>query len=123
MQLHVGQAMFTGDLGRYARRFDLLEIRSEPGKLPRLSKLRKWSAEVPEGFVFGLLLPRGWSTLESDKASSEALDQALEAAGALGASWVVLQTPPSVTPTARSRQRLAAFLEKLPRSERRIGWE
>jgi len=123
MKLHVGQAILTGDLGRYSRRFDLLEVRSDPGKLPRLSKLRKWSSEVPEGFVFSLLLPRGCSTLESDKASSEALGQALEATEALGAGWVVLQTPPSVTPTARSRERLAAFVEKLPRSERRIGWE
>jgi uncharacterized protein YecE (DUF72 family) len=117
MQLHVGQAILTGDIARYARRFDLLELRAEAGKLPRLARLRKWASEVPEGFVFSLLLPRSSSTLESVAAPDEALDQALLAADALGAAWLVLQTPASVTPTARSRERVAAFFEKLRPSE------
>jgi uncharacterized protein YecE (DUF72 family) len=123
MLLHVGQPMLHGDLGRYAQRFDLLELRAEQGKLPRLARLRQWRSQVPENFVFSVVLPQMVSGLETSPEASAAIDLALGAVEALQAAWIVMQTPASVTPSTRSRQRLAALVERLPRDRLRVAWE
>jgi uncharacterized protein YecE (DUF72 family) len=123
MELHVGQAALRGDIGRYARRFDLLELRAELGKLPRSKQLREWAKAVPEGFVFSVVLPRVVGALEARADFEPALEQALASAEALSAGWLVLQTPPTVMPSARTRRRLGELLARLPRAERRIAWE
>src|SRR5687768_16960971 len=123
MQLHVGQAALRGDIARYARRFDLLELRAEPGKLPRAKVLRDWAKAVPENFVFSVVLPRIVGTLEPQPALDSALEQALSSAEALSAAWLVLPTPASVTPSSRTRRRLAEMLERLPRDKRRVAWD
>jgi uncharacterized protein YecE (DUF72 family) len=123
MQLHVGQAALRGDIARYAQRFDLLELRAEPGKLPRAKVLREWAKAVPENFVFSLMLPRIVGTLDAQPALDAALEQALSSADALSAGWLVLQTPASVTPNSRTRRRLAELLERLPRDKRRVAWD
>ncbi|HEY6556496.1 MAG TPA: DUF72 domain-containing protein [Polyangiaceae bacterium] len=123
MQLHVGQAALRGDIARYARRFDLLELRAEPGKLPRAKQLREWAKAVPENFVFSIMLPRVVGTLEPQPALDSALEQALSSADALAAGWLVLQTPASVRPNSRTRRRLAELFARLPRDTRRLAWE
>ncbi len=122
MRLHIGQSALHGDIGRYARRFDLLELRAEPGRLPRPAILRRWRAEVPEGFCFSVMLPRAAASLQPGEARDTALAYALERARALEASWLVLQTPASVMPSVRSRGRLAELVDKLAGSWR-IAWE
>jgi len=112
-----------GEIGRYAERFNLLELRAEPGKLPRAARLRKWLAEVPEGFVFSVVLPQRVGELGASPEAQALLAQALETAEVLRAGWIVVQTPASVTPTKRSRDRLAALVEQLPRGDRRVAWE
>jgi len=123
MNLHVGQPGIQGDITRYADRFDLLEVRAEPGHLPRTKRLRQWKSQVPARFTFSVVLPRLVASLESERPSESALEPALRAADALGARWLVLQTPPSATPSSRTRRRLAALVEGLLRSDRQIGWE
>jgi len=123
MQLHVGQAALRGDIARYARRFDLVELRAEPGKLPRAKQLREWVKTVPENFVFSVMLPRVVGTLEPQPELDSALEQALSSAEALSAGWLVLQTPASVRPNSRTRRRLAELVERLPRNTRRVAWD
>jgi uncharacterized protein YecE (DUF72 family) len=123
MDLHVGQAALRGDIARYAERFDLLELRADPGKLPRAARLRQWKTEVPASFVFSVVLPRVVALLDAKPESEKALADALTAASALGASWLLLQTPPQATPSSRTRRRLAELVERLRRAERRIAWE
>jgi uncharacterized protein YecE (DUF72 family) len=123
MKLHVGQAALRGDISRYARRFDLLELRAEPGKLPRPKQLRQWSERVPERFVFSVMLPRIVGTLDAQPGFDDALAQSLASAEALSARWIVLQTPHSVMPSSRTRRRLRELFERLPREQRRLGWE
>lgn len=122
MRLHVGQSALHGDIARYARRFDLLELRAEPGRLPKPATLRRWLTQVPEGFRFSVMLPRVVSSLASGDASEAALDYALDRARALEAAWLVLQTPASVMPGARSPRLLADLVERLA-GEWRIAWE
>lgn len=123
MQLHVGQAALRGDIARYARRFDLLELRAEPGKLPKLKVLREWAKVVPERFVFSVMLPRIVGTLEPQPELEEALGSALSTADALSAKWLVLQTPPTVMPSSRTRKRLAELVQRLAGTKRRVAWD
>jgi uncharacterized protein YecE (DUF72 family) len=122
MLLRVGQTVLRGDVQRYARNFDLLELRAEPGRLPRLIRLRDWASRVPAGFVFSVELPRQVAQLDSGPAAERSLGYALRVAEALGAGWLVLRTPASVRPSAWTRRRLAELVGQLPR-QRRIAWE
>jgi uncharacterized protein YecE (DUF72 family) len=123
MQLHVGQSTLRGDIARYARRFDLVELRAEPGKLPRPKQLREWTKRVPERFVFSVVLPRIVGTLDLQPGFDDALQHALASAEALGAKWLILQTPHGVMPSTRTRRRLSDLMQRLPRETLRIGWE
>ena len=122
MRLYVGQAQRTGDLGRYASRFNFLEVAAERG-MPRAATLRRWPDEVGADFAFSIVLPESVSALDG-KPHDEDLARALEAADTLGAHWLLLRTPPSARPSARTRRRLAELVERLPRSEgRSIAWD
>jgi uncharacterized protein YecE (DUF72 family) len=121
--VRVGQTMLRGDIARYAEHLDLLELRAEPGSLPRPGRLRDWASRVPESFVFSIELPRQVASLEGGPGATRALGYALRAAEALGARWLVLRTPASVTPGRRSRSRLHGLLQQLPRGRPRVAWE
>jgi uncharacterized protein YecE (DUF72 family) len=123
MQLYVGQTALRGEIAAYGRRFNLLELAAEPSALPRRSRLRGWRAELPEHFVFSLRLPALVGRLEQGAAADEARQQALGVAEALGARWLVLCTPPEVTPCERIRQRMRLLADQLPRDRVRIAWE
>lgn len=122
MKLHIGQAALHGDIARYARRFNLLELRAEPGRLPKPATLRRWVTEMPAGFQFSVMLPRAVGSLQAGETYEAALSQALDRARALEAAWLVLQTPASVMPGARTPRRLAELVERLAGSWR-IAWE
>lgn len=120
--LFVGQAALRGDLARYAKNFDLLELSAEPGRLPKLGKLGKWPEVVGPNFVFSLRLPqRSW---QLDKGQTQAwTDHATQAARALGARFVVVQTPATATPTARTRSKLTELKDALGAAGAVLAWE
>jgi uncharacterized protein YecE (DUF72 family) len=123
MSLHVGTKTLHGDLATYARRFDLLELSGEPGKLPRPARLAQLRLEAPAGFVFSLVLPRALAELDSVEELERTLQHAIAAADAVSASWLLLRSEPSAMPSARTRRRLAERIGSLPRQGRRIAWE
>ncbi len=123
MQLHVGQAALRGDIARYARRFDMVELRAEPGKLPRGKQLAEWARSGPERYVFSVVLPRSVAALDSPSTTQKALEYALDCAKQLNAGWILLQTPPTVMPSARTRKRLQELVEKLTAEGRRVAWD
>lgn len=123
MRLFVGQASGGGgDLRRYARRFDFLEVRGGPS-MPKTATLKKWVTEVPARFAFSVVLPESIGSLEATAIDQAALDKTLQAAETLGAHWLVVRTPPSARPSARTRRRLEELVARLPREGRRIAWE
>jgi uncharacterized protein YecE (DUF72 family) len=122
MRLFVGQSAAGSDLRRYASRFNLLEVRAGPG-MPKPATLKRWVTEVPSGFAFSLVLPESVCSLEQSSIDAAALSQALEAADALAAAWLVVRTPPSARPSSRTRRRLEELVAQLPRNGRRIAWE
>ena len=120
MQLFVGRNAFEGDIARYASRFNLLEVKADAPNLPRGARLTDWRKKVPADFAFSVVLPRALGKLES---SSVELGRTLELAEALSAKWILLQTPSSVGPSTRMRERLAKVFEAVAKDDRRIAWE
>lgn len=117
MKLHVGQAALQGSIRRYP--FDLLELAVEPN-LPQPKKLATYPEARP-GRVFSL---RVAPTSVLPSAEQGALVERARAAGAaLGASWCVLTTGPTTTPTARNRTHLGRLFDELGRDAWRLAWE
>ena len=123
MLLRIGKSSLEGSFARYAQRFDLLELRAEPGTLPRTSHLHGWRETAPDGFVFSVMLPTAVASLEPGQGFDDALDYALQVVQVLQARWIVLKTPPSATPSRRTVRRLTAVVDRLPRDDCRIAWE
>jgi uncharacterized protein YecE (DUF72 family) len=109
----VGLPALQGDLEKYARRFDLVELTPGDTSLPRAATLRKWRKKVPPAFVFSVVLPKVVGELAPGKELDEALAAALEVASAVEARCVVLRTPPEVRPTATNRKRIKALFERI----------
>lgn len=120
--LFVGQASLQGDIARYAQHFNLVELHTEPGRLPKAAGLRKWVEGAGDGFAFSLRVPaKVWS---ADAAESEALiDYVHTVAATLKPAVYLLQTPATATPTARNKARIAELCERLRRPEIALAWE
>ncbi len=110
MQLFVGRNAHEGDIARYATRFNLLELRADATNLPRGARLSDWKRRVPADFAFSIVLPKALGLLET---STPEFGRSLEIADALSAKWLLLQTPSSVAPSARTRDRLAKVFSTL----------
>jgi uncharacterized protein YecE (DUF72 family) len=108
-----------------ALRFAELSLRSP---LPRAATLADWRKGLPEGFKLALRAPRqslvsATGPLRFDAALEAGLQWLLDAAKALEVSAIVLPTPADLTPGARSRELLGAYVAKIPREAgRHIVW-
>jgi uncharacterized protein YecE (DUF72 family) len=120
MQLFVGKNALEGDIARYASRFNLLEVKADATNLPRGARLADWRKRVPAEFAFSIVLPRAVGQLESSELE---LGRSLELADALSAKWILLQTPSSVGPSARMRDRLSKLFAAVANDTRRVAWE
>jgi uncharacterized protein YecE (DUF72 family) len=120
MQLFVGRNAHEGDIARYASRFNMLELRADATNLPRGARLSDWKKRVPADFAFSIVLPKALGLLESSEVE---LGRTLELADTLSASWLLLQTPSSVGPSARMRERLSKVFAAVAHERRRIAWE
>jgi uncharacterized protein YecE (DUF72 family) len=120
MQLFVGRNTFEGDIARYASRLNLLEQRADATNLPRGARLADWKKRVPADFAFSIVLPRAVGLFESSELE---LGRTLELADALSAQWLLLQTPSSVGPSTRMRERLTKLFKTVAHETRRIAWE
>ena len=120
--LFVGQASLQGDIARYAQHFNLLELHTEPGRLPKPAGLRKWVESAGEGFAFSLRVQaKLWS---ADAAAADSvIDYVHTVAATLKPAVYLLQTPATATPTARNKERIAALCERLRRPEIMLAWE
>jgi uncharacterized protein YecE (DUF72 family) len=121
LQLYIGETHLRGAISRYASCFNLLELRVGTGRLPRAGVLRRWREEVPDKFVFSLLLSREIGRFTGD--NEEKLNESILAAQVLKAKWMVIQTDPSVGPSQRSRQRLTTLFLRLSDTGRNVAWE
>lgn len=108
-----------------ALRFAELSLRPP---LPRASTLRQKRGQVPGDVVLSLRAPKSAlvgarGPLRFDDELEAGLQWLLAAREALAAKLVVLATPSDLTPGARSRELLAAYVDKLPRDpDRPFVW-
>lgn len=108
-------------IARYGKHLDLLEVRLDNGA-PRKRTIETMKSESPPHLVFAVVVPKLIAAL--DKELTEADVQAtVETARALEARWIVLRTPPTARPGARTRARLTKLVELLKASEVAVAWE
>jgi uncharacterized protein YecE (DUF72 family) len=121
-RVHVGQASLQGGIQRYAKAFDLLEVKCDPAP-PSTKHLKRLKGEAPEGFVFSLVAGRALADLAQTEPDDKLLALTRDAAQALGARWLVVRTPATVQPSARSRARLERLVKGLDGAAEGIAWE
>ena len=121
MLLRVGQSPSKLSIARYGKHLDLLEVRLDNGA-PRRRTLETMKSEAPPNLAFAVLVPKQLCALETDATALE-VAPALETARGLGARWLVVRTPPTARPGARTRARLTQLIELLKVAEIAIAWE
>lgn len=121
MLLRVGQSPSALAIARYGKHFDMLEVRLDNGA-PRRRTLEAMKSEAPAALVFAVVVPKKLSVLEVD-VSDHDVSSVLETARALAARFIVLRTPPSARPGARTRERLSQLVKLLEPASVPIAWE
>lgn len=122
-RLHVGLPHLEGSVSEYAAKFDTVELRFEPGSVPRPATLRGWRKSVNPGFTFCVCLPRIVGDLTMTKEMDQALEEAIATATTLEARCLLLTTSPDVRPTQQTITRLEKVSARLPRPSVVLAWE
>jgi uncharacterized protein YecE (DUF72 family) len=122
LRLHFGLPRLKGHLPAYAKTFDLLEVPCEPAP-PTAKHLGRLKREAPEGFQFVVVAGRALSELASSTPDASLVDATRKAAQVLEARFVLLRTPASAGPSARTRARLARLNEMLTGAATAVAWE
>jgi len=125
-RFHIGAQALRGDIAAYAKRFDLLEVKTgaaarEP--VPSVSTLRKWRKSVPPHFSFTVVAGVHLSMVKASPALEADLAAALAAVDALEARCILLATPSDVTPSALWRDRMQKLVARFPQDVTQVIWE
>jgi len=121
MLIRVGQNPSTISVSRYGKHLDLLEVRLDGGA-PRKRTMETMKSEAPPQLVFAVVVPKLVTALEGEATEAD-VAAAIEVARSLSAKWLVVRTPPSARPSARTRARLTRLVELLRPAEVSIAWE
>lgn len=108
-------------IARYGKHLDLLEVRLDNGA-PRKRTLETMKGEAPPHLVFAVLVPKAVSSLDNDAVEAD-VQSTLDTARGLGARWIVLRTPPTARPGARTRARLGHLVQLLKAADIAVAWE
>ncbi len=126
MQLYVGANLERPPGRKYVEALPFAEL-TFPSSLPKPKTLGRWREGVPESFRVAIVAPPAAigprrSPLRPTDEAAEALSWLTEAVETLDAD-VVVPTGSGLTTSKRDRERLAAFIDRLPRREgRHIVW-
>lgn len=121
MILRVGQSPSQLAIARYGKHLDLLEVRLDNGA-PRRRTVETMKSEAPPTLAFAVVVPKTVSSLEAEPSEADVVSS-LDTARALGARWLVVRTPSTARPGARTRARLTRLVELLRPAEIAIAWE
>lgn len=122
MLLRVGQSPSALAIARYGKHLDLLEVRLDNGT-PRRRTLEAMKSEAAPDMVFAVLVPKKLGLLDTDVQEADDVAGAIETARNLAARFLVLRTPASARPGARTRARLTRLVELLKPAEVGVVWE
>jgi uncharacterized protein YecE (DUF72 family) len=121
MQLRVGQSPSALAIARYGKHLNLLEVRLDNGA-PRRRTLEAMKSESPADLVFAVVVPKRLTSLEAEAVEAD-VAPVIETARSLEARWLVVRTPATARPGARTRARLTRLIELLKPAEVPIAWE
>jgi uncharacterized protein YecE (DUF72 family) len=121
MLLRVGQSPSAIAIARYGKHLDLLEVKLDNGA-PRKRTIETMKSESPPHLVFAVVVPKPVAALEADATDAD-VQATVDTARALEARWIVLRTPPTARPGARTRARLTKLVELLKASGVAVAWE
>lgn len=125
--LHIGALLDRAPGRKYVAALRFAELALRP-PLPRANTLASIRKTLPSDFVLTLRAPRSAvvsarGPLREDAELRAAVSSTLEAATALQARAVLIHTPAELTPGARSKELLRAYVEQLPRvADRHYVW-
>lgn len=126
-RVHIGSNELRGDIGAYAKRFDLLEVRGVAAanlkQAPSAATLRRWRKGAPPSFEFAVVAGPGVGKVKASDALETELEAMLAAAKILESRLLVVPTSPDVTPSKLWRDRFAKLLDRLPRDVSTVVWE
>jgi len=122
LRLHFGLPRLNGRLPEYQKSFDFLEVPCEPAP-PTVKHLARLRREAKAGFQFGLVAGKALTELGSGSPDAALVEATRRAAEALGARWLLLRTPASAGPSARTRTKLARLAEALSGAAEGLAWE
>lgn len=129
MRVHVGATLDRLPGPKYLAALSFCELELTP-PLPRVATAAKWREAMPGPVELSLLAPRpcvvgprGPLRIDDD-ALGDAVEWLADTAAALDATWVVVRTPPTVSPGPRSRERLSAYFDRVvgELGARRLVW-
>lgn len=121
LKVHVGKASLVGHIERYAQKFDFLEVRAEPSLAAK--RLRRLREGAPEHFTFSVVAPRELCLLDGSAPDRALVAAARSGSEALGARFVLLRTPATVTPSQRTKTRLTALVDAVRGAAKDVAWE
>jgi len=121
MQLLAGALLERPPGPKYSAELRFAEL-ALSGPLPKGQTLAKWRASLPDGFDLALRVPTScWETSAGPLREGDELDAGLAwlstAVDTLQPELLVLATSSEVTTGARDRQRLQAYVARLPRPD------
>lgn len=122
-RLYIGTRTVQGAFERYAKKFNLLEVRLDLDTSLSAKTLRRWRKQVPPTFAFCVVLPNTVTALLPSKEGDRDLDQSLEIATQLESPVILIANPMSVTPTVANRKRLETLVKRIPHDVVRLAWE
>lgn len=126
-RFHVGAQALKGGLSAYGKRFGMVEVivpaAAQLKQFPSEATLKRWKKEVSPAFEFVVVLGPTTATLAPSAEADAELEAALMAVRVLQSRMIVLRTPPSVAPSAVTRKRMAALLDRLPTDATAVAWE
>jgi hypothetical protein len=121
-RFHFGLPTLQGALAGYVKSFDLLELRCDPAP-PTAKYLARLRREAPADFQFSLVAGRALGELSSSTNDAALVEATRRAAELLAARWLVVRTPASAGPSARTRAKLSRLVGELKGAARGIAWE
>ena len=137
-----------GGMAAYFKHFNVIEIQSTFYRLPLLSTAESWRAAAPTGFEFAMKAwqaithpvssptwkkaavsktrfdnPANVGSFRPTEENFRAWNDTKEVYKHLGASFCILQSPPSFRCTPENTSNICLFLEAVDREGMVIGWE
>lgn len=122
-RLHVGPVHLRGDIGKLAKKFDMVELRLSPTTMPKAATLRGWRKAVKPGFGFSVLLPPIVGQLTMSREMHDTLKTTLAAATTIQARCIVLSTAATVRPTHANIDKMRRVVAEIAHPSVVVCWE